>query len=198
MLAKMPPGIAFTISSTFRTPGCGLTMATLPPFGSIALRARTKQRMPALLDRKSTRLNSSHTEIYTLSLHDALHDLEHLPYAGLWIDDGNLAALRLDRLACANETADAGAAEIFETTQVKHQAREARPRENAIERLVEIGRRVGIEPPVELDGRRVRAFGHDLQRHVADLSLNRGSGPDEFPGRSSRRRERSSNRWRSA
>src|SRR5215211_4215522 len=26
-------------------------------------------------DRKSTRLNSSHTEIYTLSLHDALHDL---------------------------------------------------------------------------------------------------------------------------
>src|SRR5476649_2556827 len=27
---------------------------------------------PARLDRKSTRLNSSHTEIYTLSLHDAL------------------------------------------------------------------------------------------------------------------------------
>src|ERR671916_88905 len=26
----------------------------------------------AMLDRKSTRLNSSHTEIYTLSLHDAL------------------------------------------------------------------------------------------------------------------------------
>src|SRR5262252_2685725 len=28
--------------------------------------------MPLPLDRKSTRLNSSHTEIYTLSLHDAL------------------------------------------------------------------------------------------------------------------------------
>src|SRR5882672_9468298 len=27
---------------------------------------------PAISDRKSTRLNSSHTEIYTLSLHDAL------------------------------------------------------------------------------------------------------------------------------
>src|ERR671916_228972 len=27
---------------------------------------------PSLRDRKSTRLNSSHTEIYTLSLHDAL------------------------------------------------------------------------------------------------------------------------------
>src|SRR6476646_4163500 len=27
---------------------------------------------PSALDRKSTRLNSSHTEIYTLSLHDAL------------------------------------------------------------------------------------------------------------------------------
>src|ERR1044072_1992234 len=29
-------------------------------------------RRGRLLDRKSTRLNSSHTEIYTLSLHDAL------------------------------------------------------------------------------------------------------------------------------
>src|SRR5476649_627805 len=28
--------------------------------------------VPRLVDRKSTRLNSSHTEIYTLSLHDAL------------------------------------------------------------------------------------------------------------------------------
>src|SRR5476649_2899447 len=28
--------------------------------------------MPPGIDRKSTRLNSSHTEIYTLSLHDAL------------------------------------------------------------------------------------------------------------------------------
>src|SRR5476649_1447599 len=30
-----------------------------------------------LIDRKSTRLNSSHTEIYTLSLHDALPILPH-------------------------------------------------------------------------------------------------------------------------
>src|SRR5476649_2177399 len=30
------------------------------------------RRFPQLLDRKSTRLNSSHTVIYTLSLHDAL------------------------------------------------------------------------------------------------------------------------------
>src|ERR687894_66683 len=29
------------------------------------------------IDRKSTRLNSSHTEIYTLSLHDALPIFEH-------------------------------------------------------------------------------------------------------------------------
>src|SRR4029453_558038 len=33
--------------------------------------------VPLLQDRKSTRLNSSHTEIYTLSLHDALPILEH-------------------------------------------------------------------------------------------------------------------------
>src|SRR4030095_4505735 len=37
------------------------------------LRARIRNGEAALrLDRKSTRLNSSHTEIYTLSLHDAL------------------------------------------------------------------------------------------------------------------------------
>src|SRR5882672_7132446 len=33
---------------------------------------RLLQMMKNLPDRKSTRLNSSHTEIYTLSLHDAL------------------------------------------------------------------------------------------------------------------------------
>src|SRR5476649_2768394 len=33
---------------------------------------RRQQRVGVVLDRKSTRLNSSHTEIYTLSLHDAL------------------------------------------------------------------------------------------------------------------------------
>src|SRR5882672_11133124 len=32
----------------------------------------TSRRRSAEIDRKSTRLNSSHTEIYTLSLHDAL------------------------------------------------------------------------------------------------------------------------------
>src|ERR1044072_2082614 len=31
-----------------------------------------KRRACSAIDRKSTRLNSSHTEIYTLSLHDAL------------------------------------------------------------------------------------------------------------------------------
>src|ERR687885_160866 len=34
--------------------------------------ARVRPRLRAHRDRKSTRLNSSHTEIYTLSLHDAL------------------------------------------------------------------------------------------------------------------------------
>src|SRR5918998_888708 len=34
--------------------------------------ARTRSNRAPCSDRKSTRLNSSHTEIYTLSLHDAL------------------------------------------------------------------------------------------------------------------------------
>src|SRR5476649_262803 len=37
-----------------------------------AMGSRTTPRRLRWLDRKSTRLNSSHTEIYTLSLHDAL------------------------------------------------------------------------------------------------------------------------------
>src|SRR5215204_1753064 len=46
---------------------------------------RTRRRslaswvMVPMIDRKSTRLNSSHTEIYTLSLHDAL-PIYHLPH----------------------------------------------------------------------------------------------------------------------
>src|SRR5215204_4188892 len=40
--------------------------------------ARTDSRIAAELDRKSTRLNSSHTVIYTLSLHDALPILDVL------------------------------------------------------------------------------------------------------------------------
>src|SRR5476649_849246 len=38
--------------------------------------------MTAVKDRKSTRLNSSHTEIYTLSLHDALPIWALYGYAG--------------------------------------------------------------------------------------------------------------------
>src|ERR671917_607783 len=39
---------------------------------------------PSSLDRKSTRLNSSHTEIYTLSLHDALPILASLSIFMTW------------------------------------------------------------------------------------------------------------------
>src|SRR5579875_2848410 len=53
---------------------------------------------PWLPDRKSTRLNSSHTEIYTLSLHDALPILKNSeeyrgsmvnidPYMNVFLDD---------------------------------------------------------------------------------------------------------------
>src|SRR5476649_2033868 len=39
---------------------------------SVISRLALREMTEANLDRKSTRLNSSHTEIYTLSLHDAL------------------------------------------------------------------------------------------------------------------------------
>src|SRR5882672_617577 len=45
-------------------------------------------KMPFRRDRKSTRLNSSHTEIYTLSLHDALPISDDDPGAGA--DDGDV------------------------------------------------------------------------------------------------------------
>src|SRR6476646_8713350 len=41
--------------------------------------ATTTEPLATAADRKSTRLNSSHTEIYTLSLHDALPILARLP-----------------------------------------------------------------------------------------------------------------------
>src|SRR5476649_21396 len=44
----------------------------MPPSCFSAKAAQGKRCWPAPLDRKSTRLNSSHTVIYTLSLHDAL------------------------------------------------------------------------------------------------------------------------------
>src|SRR5882672_3867637 len=53
---------------------------TMPPRGRVKLRSSMRSRSPyaflrpraSTTDRKSTRLNSSHTVIYTLSLHDAL------------------------------------------------------------------------------------------------------------------------------
>src|SRR5579875_1911612 len=53
---RLPSRSAVTVSSTIRSAGWRMVEETVT----------------ALLDRKSTRLNSSHTEIYTLSLHDAL------------------------------------------------------------------------------------------------------------------------------
>src|SRR5882672_1406715 len=52
----------------------------MPWFGGVqAITRRTPavRAVTMLIDRKSTRLNSSHTEIYTLSLHDALPIYEH-------------------------------------------------------------------------------------------------------------------------
>src|SRR5476649_579023 len=52
------------------------------------LAPRLRCRAGRRTDRKSTRLNSSHTEIYTLSLHDALpisHDIGYV--RGLFADD---------------------------------------------------------------------------------------------------------------
>src|SRR5476649_1304445 len=45
-------------------------------------------------DRKSTRLNSSHTEIYTLSLHDALPILPRADARGLDVGAGRVLALQ--------------------------------------------------------------------------------------------------------
>src|SRR5215204_5161392 len=49
------------------------------------MRPTQSNKLPSSQDRKSTRLNSSHTEIYTLSLHDALpisRESGHLIEAG--------------------------------------------------------------------------------------------------------------------
>src|SRR5476649_2859941 len=56
------------------------------------------------LDRKSTRLNSSHTEIYTLSLHDALpifiakgrYVVVNIPGEQIEAVENNVVALRLN------------------------------------------------------------------------------------------------------
>src|SRR6476646_6758585 len=69
----------------------------------------TAERIDSLFgeDRKSTRLNSSHTEIYTLSLHDALpiyveHSVHFTEHAGLLLRPGlplRLPHRRAHRLA---------------------------------------------------------------------------------------------------
>src|SRR5476649_1204536 len=59
----------------------GIWARTSGPNGPSAIRQHRGQ------DRKSTRLNSSHTEIYTLSLHDALPIYEsNQPRSGLTSD----------------------------------------------------------------------------------------------------------------
>src|SRR5476649_2008790 len=47
-------------------------LASSMPSPRYPRRAGYRRSFPTTTDRKSTRLNSSHTEIYTLSLHDAL------------------------------------------------------------------------------------------------------------------------------
>src|SRR5882672_9617094 len=68
-----------TPQAAFETPGVEHAGEGVPDvrerIGFAGQRAGTADlddREPYPLDRKSTRLNSSHTEIYTLSLHDAL------------------------------------------------------------------------------------------------------------------------------
>src|SRR5882672_3180208 len=46
-------------------------------------------------DRKSTRLNSSHTEIYTLSLHDAL-PISHIRRAAVNLDEQRVLLRRIE------------------------------------------------------------------------------------------------------
>src|ERR671933_135846 len=55
-------------------------------------KASSLQCAATIVDRKSTRLNSSHTEIYTLSLHDAL---PILVIVALVAEIGDLKVLRL-------------------------------------------------------------------------------------------------------
>src|SRR5260221_465958 len=50
----------------------GVNAAELRLLADAQKNAQTHGSVPWRKDRKSTRLNSSHTEIYTLSLHDAL------------------------------------------------------------------------------------------------------------------------------
>src|SRR5579875_497605 len=75
-----PEGSALTGGKLF-TAANAAAAAALPPFihrnVTVSLHPRPGDRwgmeiFPFYLDRKSTRLNSSHTVIYTLSLHDAL------------------------------------------------------------------------------------------------------------------------------
>src|SRR6186713_3344943 len=52
---------------------------------------------------------------------DSFDDVEHLADCGLRIHDRDSATARLDRLARANEAADASAAEILQPTQIENE-----------------------------------------------------------------------------
>src|SRR5882672_5260104 len=90
MTTSVAPGIPFAISSC-RSRGATASwrpQRTRVGHAMVGSKGRLSTRQP---DRKSTRLNSSHTEIYTLSLHDALPIYLLVPIQGC---DGIMAAAK--------------------------------------------------------------------------------------------------------
>src|SRR5882672_9362830 len=66
-------------------------------------------------DRKSTRLNSSHTEIYTLSLHDALPIFHLVPHVG-----AHVRLVAVGRGIAENDFLDVGKSHRMQTRSEEH------------------------------------------------------------------------------
>src|SRR5476649_1627672 len=62
-----------------------------PSLSARCARSREEDIGSLMEDRKSTRLNSSHTEIYTLSLHDALPIWSNMITGSIIVDDARQA-----------------------------------------------------------------------------------------------------------
>src|SRR3954453_302530 len=87
-----------------------------------------------------------------------LHNIQYFPDWRLRIDDDDASAARLDRLARPYEASNAGAAQINELSQVEGEPRDLRVGEDAIQRVIELWRRVRIKPSAQRDGRQRRVF----------------------------------------
>src|SRR6478609_8016941 len=93
-----------------------------------------------------------------------LHDLQHLAYRRLRVDQRHAATCGLDGLASPHETADARAAEILELAQIEHQSCQRDVfRQEPGQLGIQLRRSMRVEPAGERNLRYVALFHHDGQ-----------------------------------